>query len=122
MLNIDFRDHPDTIEIPLAGQTPPWFLGRKSFALAKEHGVDPDTVLQDVRDAQTTLEAFDRVARLVWAGLLVFDDDLTIDDVADAMSLQDLQRVQQPIAEAFAGLGDDTMEDSAQDATAGKAA
>lgn len=102
--DFDFRDHPDTIEVELAGQTLPWFLGRKSFRLAKERGVEISEVLQTARSAQKNEdlnEAIDTIAKLVWTGFLVFDEELEIDAVADRMSLQDIPRLKGTIMGEF---------------------
>ena len=102
--DFDFRDHPDTVTIELAGQEVPFFLGRKSFALAKKEGVDVGEVMQEV---ETTSEAdflanIDAFASLLWVGLLVFDDiSVSRTELADVLSMQDMQRLQSTITTAF---------------------
>lgn len=113
--DFDFRDHPDTTTIDVAGQTLPFFLGRKSFALAKEQGVDAGAIISNAEDVDESdvIASIDTFASLLWVGLLVFDDvDVTQEQLADVLSVRDMQRLQGQITEAFGG--------AEEEATAGK--
>jgi len=108
--DFDFRDHPDTTTIDVAGQTLPFFLGRKSFARAKEEGIDAGAIMEkamDMDDADV-LANIDAFASLLWVGLLVFDDvKVSRDELADVLSVRDMQRLQHQITEAFGSVDEE---------------
>ena len=108
--DFDYRDHPDTTTITLAGQELPFFLGRKSFAVAKDEGVDAGEILSGAMDADESdvLGNIDAFASLLWVGLLVFSDiDVSRTEIADVLSLKEMQRLQSEITDAFGEVVED---------------
>ena len=105
--NFGFRDHPDTITITLAGQELPFFLGRRTFTIAKKRGVDPGDILNATMDAddEDLVDNIDAFAALLWLGVLVFPDiDVTREEIADVLSLREIQSIQEDITAAFGEL------------------
>ena len=115
--DFDYRNHPDTIKITLAGEELPFFIGRKSFALAKEEGIEYGDVLKAAQDPDESdiMGNLDNFGKLVWIGLLVFDDiDVSWEQVANLLTTKQMQRIGDKMSKAFG----DVIE---EEAAAGKA-
>ena len=88
------RRHPDTIEIEICGEPRPWFLGKLTFDLAKAKGSALGEVFAQLSTAGEDLGAqMDAFGRLVYAGLLPFDETIELDDVAPFLSVGDMNRM-----------------------------
>lgn len=109
-LDKDLSEHPDTITVELAGEELPWFIGRRTFGLVRRHPGQETTfssILDDAMDAQDgAAEQVDKMARIMWAGFLPFESDLSFDLVADMISFGDLPRLQQVLDDNFGKLRD----------------
>jgi hypothetical protein len=131
--DVDYEQHEDTLEVELAGHRFNWYIGRVTFDLvdAHEDDVSLSAILQgaEALDEATPKEQIDQVGRLIWAGLLPFEEDLSYEVVARAISLQDLPRLGSFVSETFDALQDDaeglgatpTETDALEDTPAGKA-
>lgn len=120
------RQHPDTLTVPLAGEERPWFLGKVTFDLAKGRGVELGDVLKSFEDVgadagvETLAPMLDAFGRLLWLGMLPFDESLAESDVTDYLSVGDLTRLAPAL---LAKLGDaaDEQQGKAQAAAQGAA-
>lgn len=78
------RKSPDYSRPVIGGVEREFCLGPYGLRLAKDRGVDvlgPD------------LDGFDGFVGQLWAGMLPFDPDLTMEDVGDVLSLRDMKRL-----------------------------
>ena len=98
-----FIDHPDTTEIVIGGEKKKWFLGRQSFVLAKAQGVEIDEILGG---GEKITDNFEQAAKLIWAGLLVFDPEVKLEDATMFLSFNEIQALEGAMNKAFEGLGD----------------
>lgn len=107
-------EHPAKIEIELAGETFPWFIGRRTFDLVNDHNdeVDFEEILGDAMDGRisemdSAEERFNAIGRLVWAGFLPFEEDLEFEDVTNVLTFHDIATVFKPIRAHFQKLQDE---------------
>lgn len=101
--DFDYRTHPDTIQIDIAGQTFDWFLGKRSFDLAKERGTEMDEIFDAAaKGLDGSLETFQR---MVWVGMLPFYPDLEAEDIP--VSVGDMPRLQPKIIAPLNELADE---------------
>ncbi len=110
----DFLPDPDyekdsaTITVEVQGEELPWYLGAKSFELAREkEGLEPDDILVDVDPDKPIATGIERVSRLVWAGWLVFDEDLSVEDVKALISFPPPEPLINPITERLEAMQDE---------------
>ena len=91
--------HPDTITITLGDDEHKWFLGKVTFDLARGRGLDLGTVLGafDGLDAESGAAALspmlDAFGRLLFFGMLPFDESLDEGDVTGLLSVSDMTRI-----------------------------
>ena len=106
------RAHPDTVQIEIAGESRPWFLGKLTFDLARARGVELGDVLAAFDGADTAglgrldglLGAF---GQLLFFGFAPFDEQLEPEDVTDLLSAGDLTRIMPQLMDALGGAAED---------------
>lgn len=114
--DVDYEQHEDTLQVELAGTELPWFIGRVTFDLVRQHDDDVDfakllTEAADAAEGAAPDEQIDTIGRVIWAGMLPFEPDLDYDVVARAISFQDLPRLAAFVKETFDELNDETLTD-----------
>ena len=115
----DYEDDPATITVEVQGEELPWYLGAKSFKLAREKkDLEPDDILVDVDPDKPIATGIQRVSRLVWAGWLVFDEDLSIEDVKALISFPPPDGLMNPITERLDQMPDDQTQGLGKDQAA----
>ena len=121
----DYTDHPDTIEVELAGKTLPWFLGAESFELAQERGVEMGEIMTqlqslselDENDIEGQVsEGVRSVIVLVWVGFLVFEPDLKTSEVRRLVSFPVSDALFGPIMQHLNGIEDEQLAEMAEQA------
>ena len=88
------RRHPDTIEIEICGEPHPWLLGSLTFKLLKEKGSTMNEVFAQMSGDESDLEGkLEGFAKLVYAGMLPFDEKLELGDIEPLLSVGDMNRM-----------------------------
>lgn len=101
-------DHPDTIQIKIAGEELPFFLGRRTFDLVKDHPDEPEMGFVEILEggmesvqSDNPKSRMDQIGRMVWAGFLPFEPDLEYEVVSNQLSIGDLPRLAKTIRSEF---------------------
>jgi hypothetical protein len=99
-------EHPDTLEIELAGETLPFFLGRRTFDLVDDHPDEVDfvSILEGgmaAAGSENPKDRMDQIGRIIWAGMLPFEEDLDYDLIKRWLSIGDLPRLANVIQGEF---------------------
>lgn len=107
------KNHPDTVTVEIAGEERPWFLGKVTFDLAKARGLDLSEVLgrfetvgEDAGLAQLA-PMIEHFGRLLYFGMLPFQEDLEESDITDFLSVADLPRLLPVLMDPLSDFADD---------------
>jgi hypothetical protein len=106
----DLSDHPDCIEIEIAGKNIDWLLSKSAFETAEENGVDLtefDEVEED--DVQGNLDA---LSTLLYIGTLPFDDGPEKEDFDEVITPRVAAEVGPKVMKQFQGLADEQIEEA----------
>jgi len=113
----NYEDAPSTITVEIGGEERPWYLGAKSFEIARDnHGLEPDEVLAEVQDDAPVESGIERVSRLVWTGFLVFAPELEVQDVKAHVPFPPPDALIEPITEHLNQMPDDQLADLGKEA------
>lgn len=103
--------HPDTVTVTVAGEDRPWFLGKVTFDLARQRGIEVGDLLSSVDaagdDADQLAPMIDKVGRLVFVGLLPFEEGLEEADVTDLISVGELPGLVKAIMDPLQDIAED---------------
>jgi hypothetical protein len=107
----DPSEHPDALELDIAGKTVPWLLSKKAFEEAEEkEGVDFVSLEEiDEGDLVGNLEA---LAQVVWAGTLPFEDaeTPTLEELERAITPKTASRIGPDVLAQYEGIVDEQVE------------
>ena len=105
----DLREHPDTIELEVAGQPVPWLLTKSAFEAAEEEGHSmADFQNLEEEDVQGNLDA---LATLLWIGTRPFDLDVSKAEFDEILTPRVAGEVAPRVMAQFEGLADEEVED-----------
>ena len=110
--DVEYEADPNTISVNYRGHEIPWYLGTRSFEIAREkHGIEPEEILSDPAELtgeSSVADGIESIRLLVWAGFLVFDADLEPSDLE--LSFPPHPELIQPIKEYVQRLVDDQID------------
>ena len=108
------RQKSDYRKVDFAGERE-FILGKRAFDIAKQReGLEPEDVVGGEKDGDSDLSAnLGRAAKLIYVGLLPFDDSLELEVVEELITFADAKMVGELMNDLF---GDMTPEEP----TAGK--
>jgi hypothetical protein len=104
----DLTEHPDCIQLEIAGKEVNWLLTKQAFDKAQEEGIDL-TDFDDVEeeDVRGNLEA---LATLLYIGTLPFEDGPSKEDFDLVMTPRTAAEVGPKVMAQFQGLADEEVE------------
>lgn len=103
-------DHPDALDIEIAGETVPWLLNKAAIEQAKEEGIDfTDFQALEEDDVYGNLDA---LSALLYVGTLPFDTDTpTKQDFDAVLTPRVAAQVGPQVMAQFQGIADEQLEE-----------
>ena len=99
------KKHPDAVEFDVAGETYHWFIGKVTFDLAEEKGLNLTEVLEafdgvgEEEGVEQLRPMLGHFGRLLYFGTLPFYEGLDPADITDFLSVGDLVRLSPALME-----------------------
>lgn len=106
----DPTDHPDYLELEIAGKSVPFLLTKAAIEEGKTEGVD----LQEFQalEEEDVSGNLDALSSLIWMGTLPFDQETPTKEEVDAvMTPRVAAQVGPKVMGRFEGLSDEELED-----------
>ena len=113
----DLSDHPDAIELEIAGEAFDWLLNKSAFEEAEKRGADFGE-FQELTE-EDIVGNLDALATLLAVGTLPFDLGIEKEDFDEVLTPRLAQELGPDVMEQFQGLDDSELPDEVTD-TAGK--
>ena len=93
------RQSEDAYHGPLAGKERHFFWGKQTFALAEKHGVDINSLAEDLDEDTPIMEQLEVAVDIVWLGCKVCQPDLEREEIDVMLSAKDGQRLNELLPE-----------------------
>lgn len=104
----DPTDHPDTLELEIAGKRIFWLLNKEAFEQAEEEGID-FAAFQSLEDDDVTGN-LDALAALLYVGTIPFGAEITRQDFDDVLTPRLASELGPRVMAQFEGLEDEEVE------------
>lgn len=104
----DPTDHPDTLELEIAGQSFLWLLNKRAFETAHDQGYS-FSHFNELED-DDVVGNLDALALLLYVGTLPFDAEITLSDFDDVLTPRVAQRIGPKVIGQYEGLEDEEIE------------
>lgn len=111
----DLADHPDAIELEIAGESIDWLLNKRAFEEGEERGID-FAAFAELAEEDVTGN-LDALASLLLVGTLPFDLELTKEDFDEILTPRLAGELGPVVMAQFEGLSDEELP---EEVTSGK--
>jgi len=115
----DPHEHPDAVNIKVAGKEVPWLITKKAVEMGQERGIDFDE-LGALDEEMTGSEALDAIIDMLMLGRLAFikagHDRPNRTDFEEAIAPNTIPKILGQINAAFAGVEDGEIADEVKKA------
>jgi hypothetical protein len=106
----DLADHPDAMELEIAGQPFQWFLNQSAFEEAEERGIDFSSFAE--LDEEDIVGNLDALSTLLFVGTLPFDAEIEKADFKEVISPRVAQDLGPKLISKYQGLEDEQLPDA----------
>ena len=106
----DEADHPDTLELEIAGKRVFWLLNKEAFDTAEDEGIDFGA-FQELEEDDVTGN-LDALAALLYVGTIPFDAEISREDFDEILTPRLAQKLGPQVMQQFEGLEDEQIEEA----------
>lgn len=87
----------DSVKITIGGKTFDFMMTPYGIMIAEEHGIDIlqlfDQIGSQLKDDASPTKQLSLISKIIWAGILPFNEDMTLKDVQMLMTFNDFGTV-----------------------------
>lgn len=105
----NLSEHPDCLQLEIAGKEINWLLNKKAFEKAKDEGIEISEF--DEVDEDDVIGNLEALSQLIYVGTLPFDYDLNLEEIDEVMTPAVMVDLGPKLLAQFQGLTDEQVEE-----------